>query len=163
MQTHRKFRRDRTGAVLPLIAIFIAAMILVLGLMVELNWLYTTRFEAQSASDLAARSALAHLYDNTGNLDQAAIDRSNRVGVQIYEANFPAHPITEDNLIFGRLRPDDSFAHLNDQGRFRQINASQVQYDQRFTPLLGTLLAKEEVNLPVFSVAEAQQIEMVYK
>ena len=68
-----KMRKQRNGAVLPLIAFLMLSLILALGLMVELNWLSASRFEAQSASDLATRSALARLYDNTTNLDQLAI------------------------------------------------------------------------------------------
>ena len=96
-------RKQRNGAVLPLIAFLMLSLILALGLMVELNWLSASRFEAQSASDLATRSALARLYDNTTNLDQLAIDEAKDLGVEIYQRNFPSLPIAAADLDFGRL------------------------------------------------------------
>lgn len=154
-------RTKRKGAVLPLLAVIMVALILVLGLMVELSWLYSSRFEAQSASDLAARSALARLYANPNDLDQAAIDDAKNIGALVYGRNFSTAPITANDLALGFTNDDKSFTELTTQSDFRNITASRVTYQQQFTPLLGTLVAKEEVNLPVFSVAEANRVQLV--
>lgn len=154
-------RTKRKGAVLPLLAVIMVALILVLGLMVELSWLYSSRFEAQSASDLAARSALARLYANPNDLDQAAIDDAKNIGALVYGRNFSTAPITANDLALGFTNDDKSFTELTTQSEFRNITASRVTYQQQFTPLLGTLVAKEEVNLPVFSVAEANRVQLV--
>ena len=153
--------RNRTGAVLPLLAAVTAILILVLSLMVELNWLYKSRFEAQSASDLATRSALARLYNNTEDLDADAIFEAKSIGFQVYESNFPSNPVTETELTFGMVLADKSFEELNTEGDFVNITAANMDRDHQFTSLLGTLMAKEDINLPVFSIAEASRFEMV--
>ena len=116
-------------------------MILVLGLMVELSWLSERRFEAQSASDLAARSALAKLYDNTGSLDSNAITSAKGVGLEVYESNFPTGDVSDQELLFGEIANGD-FKELSSQSQLRRITASELQYQQEFTSLLGTLDGK---------------------
>ena len=154
-------RKQRNGAVLPLIAFLMLSLILALGLMVELNWLSASRFEAQSASDLATRSALARLYDNTTNLDQLAIDEAKDLGVEIYQRNFPSLPIAAADLDFGRLDgTTEDFEVLANENQFIDITASRVEHQQRFTPLLGTLLAQSDIDLPVFTVAETGRFEL---
>ena len=156
-----KMRKQRNGAVLPLIAFLMLSLILALGLMVELNWLSASRFEAQSASDLATRSALARLYDNTTNLDQLAIDEAKDLGVEIYQRNFPSLPIAAADLDFGRLDgTTEDFEVLANENQFIDITASRVEHQQRFTPLLGTLLAQSDIDLPVFTVAETGRFEL---
>lgn len=154
-------RNQKRGAVLPLIAVLLVAMIAVLGLMVELNWLYSKRFEAQSASDLAARSTLANLYADTGNLTEAEKDAARDLGVQIYGLNFPTNPIQASDLEIGEVAADGSFNEITNSNLFHQINSAQVQHEQPFTPLLGTLLAKNAIDLEVFSRAEATRAEVV--
>lgn len=154
-------RKQRNGAILPLIAFLMLSLILALGLMVELNWLSASRFEAQSASDLATRSALARLYDNTTNLDQLAIDEAKDLGVEIYQRNFPSLPIAAADLDFGRLDgTTEDFEVLANENQFVDITASRVEHQQRFTPLLGTLLAQSDIDLPVFTVAETGRFEL---
>ena len=154
--------RNRKGAVLPLIAVMMVTLVLLLGLMVELNWLYSTRFEAQSASDLATRSALAKLYDNQGELDENSVEEAKAFGVDIYGLNFNrSAPIDTDDIAFGELDRNHEFQEFSGDGNLRDISASRVQYSQRFTSMLGTLIAKNEVDLGVFSVAEAGQVDMV--
>ena len=156
-----KMRKQRNGAILPLIAFLMLSLILALGLMVELNWLSASRFEAQSASDLATRSALARLYDNTTNLDQLAIDEAKDLGVEIYQRNFPSLPIAAADLDFGRLDgTTEDFEVLANENQFVDITASRVEHQQRFTPLLGTLLAQSDIDLPVFTVAETGRFEL---
>ena len=149
----------RRGAVLPFVAVMMFVLILFLGLSVETSWLYSTRFEAQSASDLAARSALAELYANNQVLDQAAVDKAKQTGVDIYRLNFNRSvPISNDDLKFGAVGGDDEF---NEVAAIHDITASRVEYDQRFTSLLGALIAKNRVELNVLSVAEAGRVDLV--
>ena len=154
--------QTRNGAVLPFIAVVLGVLILLLGLTVELNWLYSTRFEAQSASDLSARSALAVLYANEDELDQAAIDKAKQMGVDIYDLNFNrSNPITDDDLTLGRVNSEKEFEEITDVSDFRNITASRVEYAQNFTSLLGTLIAKNNVDLAVRSIAEANRLDLV--
>ena len=149
----------RHGAVLPFVAVMLGVLILFLGLSVELSWLYSTRFEAQSASDLATRSALARLYANEDDLNQAAVDEAKQVGVDVYRMNFDrSAPISSDDLRFGVVGEDDEFY---DAQTLHSITASRVEHDQGFTSLLGTLIAKDRVDLNVLSVAEAGQVDLV--
>ena len=154
--------RNRKGAVLPLIAVSMVTLILLLGLMVELNWLYSTRFEAQSASDLSTRSALAKLYDQ-GQLNGGAVNQAKDFGVHIYGLNFNrSAPITSNDLAFGEIDDNDEFQEIRGGGpNLRNITASRVEFSQHYTTMLGTLIAKNEIDLGVFSVAEATQVNMV--
>ena len=164
MQT---YKQNRSGAVLPLAATLMVAMILVLGLMVEMSWLNERRFEAQSASDLATRSALAKLYDNTKTLDQTAVDQAKAVGLQVQEANFSTGGAANDsNLRFGHVLTSKqtglpTFFQVSKEKNFRQIKAARMSYDHQFVSLLGTLLAKVDINLPTVSRAETSRFEMV--
>ena len=92
--------------------------------MVELSWLNQRRFEAQSASDLAARSALARLYDNTGELDAVAIGASKAVGLNVYASNFPTGgDLTNQELLFGGVR-SGKFQEIAAQDQLREITVS---------------------------------------
>ena len=154
--------QTRNGAVLPFIAVVLGMMILLLGLTVELSWLYSTRFEAQSASDLSARSALAVLYSNEDELNQDAIDRAKQIGVDIYGLNFSrSEPITGDDLALGRVNATKEFEEITDASDFRNITASRVGYAQEFTSLLGTMIAKNKIDLGVRSVAEANRLDLI--
>ena len=130
MQT---YKQNRSGAVLPLAAALMVAVILVLGLMVEISWLNERRFEAQSASDLATRSALAKLYDNTKTLDQTAVDQAKAVGLQVQEANFSTGGAANDsNLRFGHVLTRSglpTFFEVSQEKNFRQIKAARMSYD----------------------------------
>lgn len=156
-----QIQTNRNGAVLPLLAFMMVAMILLLGLMVEMNWLHATHFEAQSASDLSARSALGKLYSNTDTLDIASVDEAKQVGVDVYSANFGTEPITAANLSFGLTEDDKSFQELPNVDEFTQITASRVNFDQRFDSILGSLVANGDIDIPVFSVAEANRIDLI--
>ena len=151
--------RIRDGAVLPFVAVLLGVLILILGLAVEQSWFQSTRFELQSASDLAVRSALAELYDNEDELDQAAIDRAKQTGLEVYRLNYSrSEPLSVDNFEFGAVRPDGEFL---DTAAFHDITAASIESDQQFVSLLGTLIAKNRMDLNTLSVAEAGRVDLV--
>ena len=149
----------RQAAVLPLVAAVLGVLILILGLAVELSWLQSTRFEIQSASDLATRSALARLYANDEVLDQGAVDRARQTGLDVYRMNFSrSEPISVDDLRFGSIGEDDEF---DEDVALHDITAARVESDQEFVSLLGSLISKNRLDLNVLSVAEAGQVDLV--
>ena len=149
----------KRGAILPLVAVVMGVLIVVLGLMVELSWLYSTQFEVQSASDLATRSALARLYANEEDLDQSVVDEAKQFGLDVFRKNFNrSEPISEDDLTFGEIKENGKFKEVNS---IHDITASRVESDQEFTSILGALIAKNRVDLNFRSVAEAGRIDFV--
>ncbi|MBI2887250.1 MAG: hypothetical protein HYY02_08570 [Chloroflexi bacterium] len=66
-----------TGQVLTLVALFMTCLLVMLGLAIDLGFLYYFRRHAQTAADAAARAAVLHLYPATRDetlARQAALD-----------------------------------------------------------------------------------------
>lgn len=156
-QNGRSLRNHRTGAAMILCVVMMGALILVLGLMLELNYLNSARFNAQSSSDLASKSALAALYRNTsGPLDQSKVDAAKQVGVDIFNRNAKRSDASIGHFEFGRFNLDDStFGTITDPGQFRNITAVKHNFDLGYKPILGSLMVKNSIELRPESVAMA--------
>ena len=60
------------GQVLTLVALFMTCLLVMLGLAIDLGFLYYHRRQAQTAADAAARSAVMHLYPTSRNVNTAS-------------------------------------------------------------------------------------------
>lgn len=148
------------GAILPLVASILIVLILVLGLMVELSWMNYSRFEAQSAADLGSRSALASLYDNQQVDKQLAMNNAKAIGAAVFNLNSRGSSCTASDVDLGFIN-NKNFNQVNDVTQFNSISASQIALDKDFVPILGRLMAKDDIDLAVASVAEASRVELV--
>ena len=93
------------------------------------------------------------------------VDQAKAVGLQVQEANFSTGGAANDsNLRFGHVLTRSglpTFFEVSNERKFRLIKAARMSYDHQFVSLLGTLLAKDDINLPTVSRAETSRFEMV--
>lgn len=146
-----------------LCVVMMGALILVLGLMLELNHLNLERFNVQSSSDLASKSALAALYRNTsGALDQSKINAAKRVGVDIFNRNAKRSDASIGHFEFGRFNlAGATFGSITDPGQFRNITAVKHTFDLGYKPILGSLMVKNSIDLRPESVAMAGRTHLM--
>ena len=100
----------RTGAILPLIAVFITAFLLIAALTINSNWFMYNHTNAQNTADISARAALQHILEDT-EVD-GRVDRARDLGVRLYDLNFrrDGPGFTRERIRFGRIanpRVDD--------------------------------------------------------
>lgn len=128
-------RRDRRGAMLPLIAILLPVMIIFLGFSVDLAYMQNTRMELRAATDVAARAGSARLSrtEDTNQALQAAkqMARSNRVAGKPLE-------LKDSEVEFGRSEPDANGVWQFVKNR-RPLNSVRVTGDRSAKSLGGSV------------------------
>lgn len=146
-----------------LCVVMMGALILVLGLMLELNHLNLERFNVQSSSDLASKSALAALYRNTsGPLDQSKINAAKQVGVDIFNRNAKRSDASIGHFEFGRFNlAGSTFGSITEPGQFRNITAVKHTFDLGYQPILGSIMVKKSIYLRPESVAMAGRTHLM--
>ena len=68
MKQHRlnkRHPRQRQGVVLPLLAVVLTAILIVVALAINSNWLLYSQINAQNTADITARSTLAKILADT--------------------------------------------------------------------------------------------------
>ena len=100
--------RNRNGAIIPLLALVITALLIIAALTINSNWLMYSQVNAQNAADISARSSLVKITEDT-KFD-GRIDRARALGVRLYELNLdrPNADFSPDRIQFGHI--DDSSA-----------------------------------------------------
>ena len=95
--------RRRRGAILPLMAFVLTAILLVVALTMNSNWFLYNQINAQNAADLSARSSLAKVL--TDSEADGRIDRARDLGQRLYNLNFdrPDVDFNGDRIQFGHL------------------------------------------------------------
>ncbi|MEZ6137569.1 MAG: VWA domain-containing protein [Pirellulaceae bacterium] len=146
-----------------LCVVMMGVLILVLGLMLELNHLNFERFNAQSSSDLASKSALAALYKTTsGPLDQSSVNAAKQIGVDIFNRNAKRSDASIGHFEFGRFNlAGSTFGSISDPAQFRNINAVKHDFDLGYKPILGSLMVKSSIELNPESVAMAGRTHLM--
>ena len=93
----------RTGAIIPLLAIVMAAILAVAALTINSNWLMYNSINAQNTADLSARSALVKVIGDT-EFD-GRIDRARDLAVRMYELNIDrdSDGINGERIRFGSV------------------------------------------------------------
>ena len=72
---------QRSGAVLPLIAVFITAFMLVAALTINSNWFMFNHTNAQNTADISARASLQKII--VDSQADGRIDRARDLGVRL--------------------------------------------------------------------------------
>lgn len=100
---------NRTGAVIPLLAILISAIFAIVALTINSSWIMYNRINAQNTADLAARSALVKVITDTKF--NGRLDRARELAVRMYELNIDreAGGISPERIRFGTLADFDAF------------------------------------------------------
>ena len=98
------FSNRRAGAIIPLLALVVTAMLAIAALTINSNWMLFSQINVQNSADLSARSALVKVIADT-EFD-GRIDRARSLGGRLYDLNIdrPNHPGFDANEIrFGSV------------------------------------------------------------
>jgi len=143
-------RSTRAGAVLPLIAVFITAFMLVAALTINSNWFMFNITNAQNTADIAARATLQSILADTNA--SGRFDRARDLGARLYDLNLArkdAPGFTRDRIRFGTvidsLADDPTFTEtFNENETVSAVHVdSPIQLEQQqvevfFANLLGS-------------------------
>ena len=97
---------QRSGAVLPLVAVFITAFMLVAALTINSNWFMFNHTNAQNTADISARASLQRIVvDSQGD---GRIDRARDLGVRLYNLNITRNGpgFSPERIRFGNTQGD---------------------------------------------------------
>ena len=99
----RKIRRE--GAILPLLAVVLTAILVIVALTINSNWFMYSRINAQNTADISARSALIKV---TSDSDfEGRVQRARDLSVRLYNLNLdrPGQDVSFDpsRVRFGNL------------------------------------------------------------
>lgn len=96
-------RNQRRGAIIPLLAFVIIALLVIAALTINSSWLLYNQLNVQNAADLSARSSLVKIIEDTEF--EGRIDRARDLGVRLYELNLdrPDAQFDPNSIRFGRV------------------------------------------------------------
>ena len=96
-------RNQRRGAIIPLLAFVIIALLVIAALTINSSWLLYNQLNVQNAADLSARSSLVKIIGDTEF--EGRIDRARDLGVRLYELNLdrPDAQFDPNSIRFGRI------------------------------------------------------------
>ena len=97
---------QRSGAVLPLIAVFITAFMLVAALTINSNWFMFNHTNAQNTADISARASLQKII--VDSQADGRIDRARDLGVRLYNLNITRNGpgFSPERVRFGNTQGD---------------------------------------------------------
>ena len=139
----------RTGAVLPLIAVFLAAFLFVAALTINSNWFMFNHTNAQTTADIAARASLQKITSDS-DVD-GRMERARDLGTRLYDLNLVrnAPGFSRERIRFGNI-PDPStddpeFVETSNENDVisavyvdSPIQIEQQQVEVFFSSLLGS-------------------------
>ena len=98
---------QRTGAVLPMIAVFISAFLFIGALTINSNWFMFNHTNVQNTADIAARASLQKIIGDAGG--EGRLERARNLGVRLYDLNLAreAPGFARERIRFGNI-PDPS-------------------------------------------------------
>ena len=144
-----KLASQRQGAVLPLVAVFIAAFMFVAALTINSNWFMLNHTNAQNTADISSRASLQKIISDTNG--NGRIDRARDLGVRLYDLNIIRNGpgFTPERLRFGNVVNDaglePEFVETFDEGNVisavhvdSPIELEQQNVEVFFAQLLGT-------------------------
>ena len=97
---------QRSGAVLPLVAVFITAFMLVAALTINSNWFMFNHTNAQNTADISARASLQRIV--VDSQADGRIDRARDLGVRLYNLNITRNGpgFSPERIRFGNTQGD---------------------------------------------------------
>nr|WP_281070724.1 pilus assembly protein TadG-related protein [Oceaniglobus trochenteri] len=131
------------GGLSVFVMVMMPAIIIALGLAIDLTSLNAQKRHVQAKADLAALTAIRN-FDTAPISRRAAQDTNARPG----RWPFPMLPLPDGHVVFGHLSPDHHFAPASDQWRLDGMNA--VRVTARARPhffVLNAFLPEEELMI----------------
>lgn len=151
----------RTGAVLPLIAVFIAAFMFVAALTINSNWFMFNHTNAQNTADICARASLQTILDDTSS--NGRFERARDLGTRLYDLNFARNvsSFDADRIRFGNVLDasvdDPEFIETLDEDNV--VSAvhvdSPVQLEQQQVEVFFSKLLGSDPKIKIFADAKA--------
>ena len=96
-------QQQRKGAILPLVAVMLVALLLIVAVTINSNWFLYHQINTQNAADISARSSLARI---TGDFDfEGRTTRARELGDRLYQLNMDrtALGIANEKIQFGSI------------------------------------------------------------
>ena len=160
---------QRTGAVLPMIAVFIAAFLFVAALTINSNWFMFNHTNAQNTADISARASLQKILSDTDA--NGRFDRARDLGVRLYDLNlardveeFDAQRIRFGNVINSSIDDPSFVESLNEDDLVSAVHVDsplQVEHQQVevfFNELLG---ADKHIKIYADAKASSRPVDIM--
>jgi len=154
---------------MPLLAFIIAAILVVVALMINSNWLLYSRINVQNTADLSARSSLVKIIGDT-EVD-GRVDRARDLGVRLYNLNIdrPNFSFERERVRFGNIvdpaadelvvdETDDDASQITAVFVDTPASLEQQQVDVFFSDILG---APEQVRIVADATVSTRQIDIM--
>ncbi len=162
-------RNQRRGAIVPLLALVITALLVISALTINSSWLLYSQLNVQNSADLSARSSLVKIISDT-EFD-GRIDRARDLGTQLYELNLdrPDAEFDRNSIRFGQV---DSLSALEPvlietlDNTFPisavQVNAPAEQSQREVKVFLSNFLGgRESVEIFADATASTRPVDIV--
>ena len=159
---------NRAGAILPLIAVLLTAVLVVAAFTLNTNWVLYHQINVQNSTDLAARASLVKILGDT-EFD-GRTDRARTIGARIYELNLDREDplFTDDRIKFGQVNNvsalEPVFSENSDEddaiGAVR-IVPSESEAEQKVGILFRSFLDTQSVNLNADATVSTRPIDVM--
>lgn len=138
---NRCFSADRSGAIAPLFAIFLVALLLTCGITIDYSLGSSAKTRLQNAADAAALAVVAAAARSDG--DEQALEAAKNNGYRIYEEFLADDPSAL------RRRPDITLQYV--QGRYDATVSYAIERDNIFAVVLPS------ARMPIQGTSTASQ------
>ena len=103
MFVNKRSHLQRKGAVMPLLAFIMTAILIIVALTINSNWLLYSRINVQNTADLSSRSALVKILEDTEV--EGRVTRARDLGTRLYNLNIdrPDFTFTPERVRFGTI------------------------------------------------------------
>ena len=155
----RNKHASRQGAILPLMAFVLVAILIVIGLAINSNWLQLRLAEKQAAADLASMAAISSYADLP--VDSDRVDRARDMATKVRNLNERVAGSSNSQIEFGFLSDADSHnpEFVQDSS---SISAARAFSDDEDVPVfLGSLMGRDNVELSAVGVTAIRPIQVV--
>lgn len=160
--------RRRKGAILPLVAVLLSALLIIAAITINTNWILYHQINVQNSTDLAARASLVKILADSEF--EGRTDRARDLGARIYELNLdrPDPQFSSDRIEFGRI-PDPlalepvfiESGSTDDPISAVQIVPSEATAEQRVSMLFRNILSRDTVDLNADATVSTRPVDVM--
>ena len=167
MKRHHQSSSNRRGAVLPIIAVALVAILLIVALTINSNWFLYSQINAQNSADIAAHAALVRVLDDTQV--NGRIQRARDLGEELYNLNYdrPGANFDGNQIRFGSIADlsSDNPQFVENSSDSQAVSAVFVDEPTQ-TREVGVFLSNilggpEQVNIVADATVSSRQIDIV--
>lgn len=152
---------QRTGAVLPLIAVFITAFLLLAALTINSNWFMFNHTNAQNTADISARASLNKILADSKS--KGRFKRARDLGVRLYDlnyarstANFDTERIRFGNVVDSSVADPEFIESFDEDDVVSAVHVdSPVQLEQQQVEVFFSNLLGSDSHVKIFADAKA--------